>query len=82
MADDEFEFEELLQHSSTRSEESSIINHFKDQYFSRISSGPAREHFASVFSASFNLANTILGAGILTIPFNFNRTGYAAGILL
>lgn len=37
---------------------------------------------ATIGSASFNLINTILGAGILTIPYAFSKTGWVAGVVL
>ncbi|CAL5978838.1 Amino_acid transporter [Hexamita inflata] len=37
---------------------------------------------ASIASSSFNLINTILGAGILTIPYCFSKTGWVVGIIL
>lgn len=35
---------------------------------------------ASILSSSFNLANTVLGAGILTLPYNLMNCGWFLGI--
>ncbi|CAL6054019.1 Amino_acid transporter [Hexamita inflata] len=37
---------------------------------------------ASIASSSFNLINTILGAGILTVPYQLSKTGWVLGLFL
>eukprot|EP01135_Chromosphaera_perkinsii_P001479 Nk52_evm8s179 gene=Nk52_evmTU8s179 len=37
---------------------------------------------ASIFSGIFNLSNTILGAGILSIPYAYSLTGFYLGLCL
>ncbi|GIQ92093.1 hypothetical protein KIPB_015665, partial [Kipferlia bialata] len=35
---------------------------------------------ATVFSAIFNLTNTVIGSGVLTLPYDFKETGWALGL--
>ncbi|CAA20055.1 vacuolar amino acid transmembrane transporter Avt5 [Schizosaccharomyces pombe] len=51
--------------------------------YSPLSSGPADVHIgkAGFFSSVINLANTILGAGILSLPNAFTKTGLLFGCL-
>lgn len=37
---------------------------------------------ATIFSSVLNLANTILGAGLLGLPYAVSRSGYVFGIML
>jgi amino acid permease len=43
---------------------------------------PSKEKDASVASGTINLANTILGAGMLALPYGFAQLGYVLGCML
>ena len=44
--------------------------------------GQRTEQRAGVYSTGFNLANLILGAGALAMPFAFSQSGIMGGVLL
>ncbi|KAH0569398.1 putative Amino acid transporter [Spironucleus salmonicida] len=79
--DEDDTYQELISNhvGNPQSSYQSIYQKFKLTQVSHLSQ--KKPHRATLFSSTLNLTNTILGAGILTIPFNFNRTGYVFGYI-
>ena len=42
----------------------------------------ASAHSGTIFSTAINLSNTIIGAGLLTLPFSVSATGVLLGVVL
>ncbi|CAG8522355.1 7232_t:CDS:2, partial [Gigaspora rosea] len=85
--EDNYTEEELMNapllSDNSRSEGISVIDETSDNaYLEEIDVARMPDYGGSIFSSFLNMANSIIGAGIIGLPYSFRDSGVFAGIIL
>ncbi|KND04095.1 uncharacterized protein SPPG_01537 [Spizellomyces punctatus DAOM BR117] len=74
--------DEIWEEASFTGEEHELLGFDLDEEGEIVDVGGIEEHASGVWDATFNFTNSIIGAGIIGLPYAFAESGFATGVLL